>query len=359
LNVESAVVLPVYRILDGDGEVDDPRAAAIAAWRGSLGDDETLMGERYDAVCHRAPGGKPVVRFVEHVEEGIVGVLVLAPRRMRAGGRELHAGVLSHFAIRPGHRSLGPALMLLESVLAAGEGRFDLVYGIPNASQGAVAALRRAGMRPLAELQRSVRVVRHAHYLARRMPRLLAAPAGLLVDVADMLRRSWRGLRGPRLRARWTDGFEPAMAGPWAGAAEHPAITAVRDEAMLRWRFDEGVGTRIRYLLLENAAGGVQAWFACGVEAQWPHILEVHDFWSADAREGIDAQALRVLLAQARRSGYAAVGLRAAMTPVAAAPWRASGFRHRGGQQVLVRWLDPTLSAAPPPPHMTYIDQDG
>lgn len=359
MNAESVAVLPVYRIRDGDGEVDDPRAAAIAAWRGSLGDDDALLGERYDALCLRAPGGKPLLRFVEHVEEGVVGVLALAPRRMHAGGRELRAGVLSHLAIRPGHRSLGPALMLLESVLADGEGRFDLVYGIPNASQGAAAALRRAGMRPLAELQRSVRVVRHAHYLARRLPRLLATPAGLLVDAADALGRAWASLRGPRLRARWADGFEPAMADPWTGAPAHPALTAVRDEAMLRWRFDQGVGMRIRYLLLENASGRVQAWFACGVEAQWPHILEVHDFWSADAREGIDAQALRALLAQARRAGYAAVGLRAAMAPAAAGPWQACGFRHRGGQQVLVRWLDPALASAPPPPHMTYIDQDG
>ncbi|MEN1957286.1 hypothetical protein [Luteimonas changyuni] len=200
MNLESTAVVPAYRICDGQHGVGDPRGAAIAAWRGSLGDDDALLGARYDAMCLHSPFGRPVFRFVEHVDDGIVGLLALAPRRMRAGGRELLAGVLSHLAIHPRHRSLGPALMLLESVLAAAEQHFDLVYGIPNASQGANAALRRAGLCPLAGMERS------------------------------------------------------------AGAA---------------------------------------------------------------------------------------------------APWRACGFRPRGEQQVVVRWIDPGLAADPPPPHLTYIDQDG
>lgn len=362
MNLESTAVVPAYRICDGQHGVGDPRGAAIAAWRGSLGDDDALLGARYDAMCLHSPFGRPVLRFVEHVDDGIVGLLALAPRRMRAGGRELLAGVLSHLAIHPRHRSLGPALMLLESVLAAAEQHFDLVYGIPNASQGANAALRRAGLRPLAGMERSVRIVRHGHYLARRLPRLLAMPArvaGLAVDGWDAIMAAWRRLAGPRMRARWADRLEPAMDEVWSGAREHPALTAVRDETMLRWRFDQGVGMRIRYLLVEDETGRVQAWFACGTEPLWPHILEVHDFWSMDACDGISPAPLRVLLREARRQGYAAVGLRAAVGAGAAAPWRACGFRPRGEQQVVVRWIDPGLAADPPPLHLTYIDQDG
>ncbi|MGY0611413.1 hypothetical protein [Luteimonas sp. A501] len=361
MNLESTPIVSAYRISDGE-DIGDCREAAIAAWRGSLGDDDALLGARYDAICLRSPFGRPVLRFVEHVDDGIVGLLALAPRKMRAGGRELRAGVLSHLAIQPAHRSLGPALMLLESVLEAAQDRFDLVYGIPNASQGAGAALRRAGLRPLADMERSVRIVRHGHYLARRLPRPLAMPArlaGLAVDGGDAVSRAWRLRAGPRLRARWVDHVDPAMDVVWSTKPRHPRLTAVRDEAMLRWRFDQGVGIRIRYLLVEDAAGRLQAWFACGVEPPWPHILEVHDFWSAGACAGIALPSLRVLLREARRQGYAAIGLRAAMDADAAAPWRASGFKSRGGQQVVVRWIDPALDANPPPPHLTYIDQDG
>ena len=184
-------------------------------------------------------------------------------------------------------------------------------------------------------------------------------PAGLAVDAADALRRRWRGRRGQRLRARWAEQYVPAMSAPWDACAEHAAMTAVRDEAMLRWRFDAGVGTRIRYLLVEDGSGVVQSWFACGVEAKWPHVLDVHDFWSADARDGIPTGAIGLLLAEARRRGHASVSLRAAMSGAAASPWQACGFRVRDTQQVLVRWLDPALAAAPPVPHLTYIDQDG
>lgn len=359
MNAQLAPATPEYRICDGGRDVADARAAAVRAWRGSLGDDEALLGDRYDALVLRSPHGRPVVRFVEHARDGIVGFLALAPRPMCAGGRRLRAGVLSHLAIHPDHRSLGPALMLIESVLqAAGDG-FDLVYGIPNAHQGASAALRRAGLRPLAGMERSVRIVRHGHYLRRKLPRLLSAPAGLVLDVADAAARRWRTLRGPRLRARWADRFEPGMDAAWAAAGPHPALTAVRDADMLRWRFDRGVGMPIRYLLVQDAAGAVRAWFACGFEPQWPHVLDVHDFWSADARDGVPPAAIRMLLAEARRRGHASVSLRAAIGDGAAAPWRASGFRPRGEQQVVVKWIDAALAAAPPPPHLTYIDQDG
>ena len=170
MNARLQPAMPEYWIRDEGSDQDRARAAAVQAWRGSLGDDEALLAERYDALVLHSPHGRPVVRFVEHARDGVVGFLALAPRPMCAGGRRLRAGVLSHLAIHPAHRSLGPALMLIESVLqAAGDG-FDLVYGIPNAHQGASAALRRAGLRPLAGMERSVRIVRHGHYLQRRLP---------------------------------------------------------------------------------------------------------------------------------------------------------------------------------------------
>lgn len=359
MNAEAVALRDAYRVCEDVRELGDPRAAAIRAWRGSLGDDDALLGARYDALCLRAPHGAPLLRFIEHAGDGVVGFLALAPRRMRAGGREVRAGVLSHMAIRPGHRSLGPALMLLESALDAAAGRFDLVYGIPNANQGASAALRRAGMRPLGNLERTVRIVRHGRYVARRAPPWLARPGGLLLDAVDATVGAWRGRGRAGLRGRWARHFEPGMDAPWSRASAHPALTAVRDEAMLRWRFDGAVGSRIRYYVVADAAGAVHTWFACGVEARWPHVLDVHDFWSADACRGIDQAALRLLLRAARREGRAAVSLRAAIGDEAAAPWRACGFRPRGEQQVFARWLDPALAANPPLPHLTYIDQDG
>ncbi|MBJ6978213.1 hypothetical protein [Luteimonas sp. MC1895] len=359
MNVETAAVRATYRICAGGGDPGDARAAAIRAWRGSLGDDDAVLGARYDALCVHAPNGPALLRFVEHGDDGVVGFLAVAPRRMRAGRRELRAGVLSHLAIAPAHRSLGPALMLLDAVLAASAGRFDLVYGIPNANEGASAALRRAGMQPWAMLERRVRIVRHGPYLDRRAPRWLARPAGLALDALDATAGAWRFRRRPRLSGRWATRFEAAMDAPWAAAADHPAITAVRDETMLRWRFDAAVGNPVRYFLVTDEADAVRAWFACVVEPQWPHVLDVHDFWSLDGCGAIDRAALHLLMRAARRDGRAAVSLRAAIAREAAEPWYASGFRPRGGQQVFVRWLDPRLAASPPPAHLTYIDQDG
>lgn len=360
MNAQASSVAPAYRVLDGHRDVQDPREAAVRAWQGSLDDGNSeLLYARYDALCVHSPNGAPVIRFIDHVEDGIVGFLALAPRRMLVGGREVRAGVLSHFAIRPGHRSLGPALMLIDSVLAAAEGHFDLVYGIPNASQGVHAAFKRAGLRPAVSLERMACVVRHGHYFARVMPRYLSVPAGWAADAAEALVERGRWLWTGRLRGRWLPSVDPVMVETWSSAPAHPALTAVRDEGMLRWRLDRGVGIKVQYLVVEDSAGRAQAWFACSVEPRWPHILDVRDFWSVDARDGIPCAVLRILLREARRRKYSAVSVRAAMEPGAAAPWRQCGFKSRGEQKVIIRWLAARLAATPPPLHLTYIDQDG
>ena len=354
--MEQPVLLAEYAVRAGD--VGDPRAAAVAAWHGNLGEDDIELGARYDALW-ASPHGTPVVRFVEHVASGvIVGVAALAPRRMRTECREVRAAVLSHLAIHREHRSLGPALMLLEALLAEARERFDLVYGIPNSSEGAGAALRRVGLRPARRLPRMVRVLRHAEYLERRLPRLLARPAAVAADALHALRDHARAMFAPRLRTRWVDTCQDGMDRLWQRSVPGPALASVRDAAMLRWRFDNAVGTRMRYLLVEGGSGTV-AWFACDIDPKWPRVLNVHDYWSEDAERGIARPLLRALVRRVRADGLASLSLRAGVGDAAMAPWRAEGFVERGAQEVYTAWLDPALAAAPPPLHATYIDQDG
>lgn len=356
MKMETPVTLAEYAVR-ADG-VADPRAAAIAAWQGSLGDDVVELGARYDAL-HASPHGPPVLRFVEHVASGtIVGVAALAPRRMRMAGREPGAAVISHVAVHRDHRSLGPAVMLLEALLAEARGRFDLVYGIPNSHEGAVSALRRVGLRPARRMRRMVRVLRHGVYFERRAPRWVAHPAAWVLDALQSLRDRALALPGPRLRSRWVDTCQDGMERLWQRSRPGPSLVSVRDATMLRWRFDAAVGTRMRYLLVENA-GDVVAWFACDIDPKWSRVLNVHDYWSEDAERGIARPLLRALVRHARGDGLASISLRAGVGEAAMAPWLAEGFVERDDQKVLAAWLDPALAAAPPPLHATYIDQDG
>lgn len=357
VNIESASHLPAYLVLGP--EDTDARAAAIEAWRGTLGPDDVLE-HRYEAVCERSPFGTPVLRLVQSVATGrFVGVAALAPRRMLLRGRRVRAAVLAHFAIQRGHRSLGPALMLLQSLLAEAPGRFDVVYGIPRNSESAAAALRRAGLMPIGEVVRLVRVVRHAPYLARRLPKALSRVAGWLIDRVRDLGELPAALRAPSLRGEWVDACDARMDRLWARSRHGDALTSERGADMLRWRLDGAAGAAVRYLVLGDDRDGVLAWFACEVDPRWPHILNVVDFWSITGGGDIDPAHVRALVRQAKRDGMATVSLSLCATAAGKAPWFAARFVERGRQDVYGRWLDPALAAVPPALHFTDLEQDG
>lgn len=262
MNMEAATRLPAYMVV-GAGETD-LRSGAIEAWSGTLGPEDVLE-QRYDAVCERSPFGAPVMHLVRCVASGrFVGVAALAPRRMVVRGRKVRAAVLAHFAIHRGHRSLGPALMLLESLLAAGAGHFDVVYGIPRNSEGAGAALRRAGLRPIGEMLRLVRVMRHGPYLARKMPKPLAVVAGWLVDRGQALLDMPAAWRAPALRREWVDACDARMDRLWAQGSQGDALTSERGTEMLRWRFDGSAGGAVRYLMLSDDRDDAVCWFEIG-----------------------------------------------------------------------------------------------
>lgn len=358
MNMAGATRLPAYMVV-GAGETD-LRAGAIEAWSGTLGPDDVLE-QRYEAVCERSPFGAPVMHLVRHVATGrFVGVAALAPRRMVVRGREVRAAVLAHFAIHHGHRSLGPALMLLESLLAQAAGRFDLVYGIPRNSESAGAALRRAGLRPVGEMLRLVRVIRHGPYLARKLPKPLALVAGWLVDRGQALLDVPAAWRAPTLRREWVDACDARMDRLWMQGGHGEALTSERGTDMLRWRFDDAAGAAVRYLVLSDDRGEACCWFACEVDARWPHILNVLDFWSragAGGRPSVDE--VRALLRQAWCDGRATVSLSLCTDSAGQAPWFAARFAERGRQDVYGRWFDAALAAEPPALRFTDLEQDG
>lgn len=339
------------------------RHAAIQAWRGNLDGGDELHGRRFDALFARSPFGKPDLRFLVDEPGGrqIVGVAVLAPRLMSLGDRKIRAGVISHLAIDPDHRSLGPAVMLLDDLLAAAEDRFDFIYGLPRNSDGADAALKRAGLRPVGVMERRVKVLRHGRYLARRLPTLLAPVAhvaGWFADAGDQLRQT-----SPRsgLQTGWVKNADARMERIWASSGPGMALTATRDTRMLGWRFDESAAPITRYLVVTDTANDeARAWFACDVDPKWPDILDVQDFWSAEP-DGVPTLALvEALVRRARKDGYTGVSIHVCGNEASTRPWLSAGFVERGRQQIFGRWLSGDIADGDCPDlYFTNVDLDG
>jgi hypothetical protein len=318
---------PPYAVRAGDPRTD--RDAVLAVWRGNLGHD-ARMAAKYDWFYLRAPAGAPLLQLLFHGDgDAPVGACSAGRRRLLRDGAALRAGVLVDLAVAPAHRSLGPALMLQQGLFAAGRRELDLLYGFPNPKAAPV--FKRIGYRPLGEMIRHARVVRHAPYLRRRLPKLpgaIAALPGTLIDLACDLRDTLRHPQSRALRARWHE-RAPDIAALWDASPKPRAITAQRDTAHLRWRFDDAPATDglapFRHLTLHRGDALV-AWFATRSD---DHTLHVHDFWTVTGATPQPAVVLALLRA-ARARGHAAVSIELATSDERLAPWRALGFEARG-----------------------------
>ncbi|RYD15875.1 MAG: hypothetical protein EOP90_03485 [Lysobacteraceae bacterium] len=340
---------PIYAIEGGDVARDRERVLAI--WRGNLGRD-TRMQAKYDWFYASCPYGEPLLCLLRHLpDHSLVGAAAAGPRRMLRGGVQIDAGVLVDLAVTTEHRSLGPALMLQSALADAGVRRYDVLYGFPNPKAAAV--FKRVGYAKLGEIVRHARVLRHARYVARRLPRLFAPFAGAVLDARAWLRDAWPRRGAPRVEAHWTDRADARFDALWARSPHGDALVAVRDAAFAQWRFDASPLANTRYLLLLDAADQtLRAWFACQVEDE---VLHVRDFWSDDAASGIGAACVDALLRAARAARHVAVSVEYAGAEAKLAGWHANGFIERSRRPVFGRMRDDTATIEL---HLTSADED-
>lgn len=335
------------------GEVARDRESVLAIWRGNLGQDARMQA-KYDWFYAACPFGEPSLCLLRHTaDHTLVGVAAAGPRRMLHAGQPINSGVLVDLAVSAEHRSLGPALMLQSALAAAGNTRFDLLYGFPNPKAAPV--FKRVGYARLTEIVREARVLRHASYFARRLPGLLAKPAGWLFDIGMQLRDLWRSRADRRLHAEWSDMADARFDALWERSDKGDATLAIRDSTFARWRFDESPLARTRYLLLSATQDQqVHAWFACQIEDQ---ILHVRDFWADDAATGISRAYVDALLRAARRQGHVAVSVEFAGADAMRSGWHHAGFSERSRRPVFGKWSD-TEASTTTELHLTSADED-
>lgn len=357
-SIDQAYSTMGYAVLDAD--LDRDGDAAIRVWDDTIGWAGRLP-EMYAGFYLDCPLGQPLLKLLRHEASGtIVGTIGAGPRRILWRGREVRAGVVSHLAMMPAHRSVKPGILLSRTLVDAARGRFDVLYGLPSRQGAALARL--SGYKVGSELIRHVKVLRYQNYLERHLPRFAAIPGGCLIN---LVRQAWDSLRrtGEKgsLQDEWAEQIDPRMERLWQRSPQSERWTTIRDTAMLQWRFDRLPSTRRRYLLLGPVRGGeLSAWFACDTHVRDPDMLTVNDFWSSDGVDAIDPLALRTLCRAAYREGFHAIELRFTGADVIHASLAAEGFVERSRQPMIVIWQNPDLAGELNGKlHITDIDNDG
>ncbi|KQX97330.1 hypothetical protein ASD22_08605 [Rhodanobacter sp. Root480] len=343
-----------------DANIDQDSALAVDVWEGNLGWTGRFP-EMYKAFYVDCPMGQPILKLLRYEPTRVVvGTAGVGPRRILWKGREIRAGVGAHLCVTQAHRSVKPALLLLRSCVEAAHGHFDVVYGLPRPKGAAIYKL--GGIKIGGYLIRRVKILRHENYAARFLPRLLAIPAGRLLDLICRIRDLARHAgKSAAPSAEWADTVDPRMGELWENTDHGDGWTTIRDTETLRWRFDRLPSTKRRYLLLGSAPGAtLSAWFACDTNPRDASILTVNDFWSNNGVNAIDPIAIRTLCSAVRDAGFHALELRFTGSEQAQRSWTTEGFVERGRQPLYVRWLNPDVAGdLEGQLHITDIEDDG
>jgi len=254
-----------------------------------------------DLWCRNLPQGSPA-RYAWLYEAGpasgwllhsdpgqAVGATGVMVRRMRALGCSVRAGQAIDMNVDRDHRTIGPALGLQRALTdAAGGGRFDLLYALPNEQSSAV--LRRIGYRHLGAVERwtlplrSERLLRVCvrHPLARKL-------AAAVADTAASFRRGGYPRRGSiSSQVHVTDRFDARFDDLWQEASPQHVVVGERTSEYLAWRFGRSPEGRYRTFTLSNEAGRLLAYL---VYCRREGTVHLNDFFFADRDD------LRFLLA--------------------------------------------------------------
>lgn len=331
----------------GEADFDRDGDAAVAVWRASLGDPGGRAA-KFDWFYRCAPQGA-ILQLLRHGAEGaVVGTAGVGWRTMRVADRTVRAGLLADMAVASGHRLLGPALALQRAACERALSHGDLIYGFPN--RNAVPVVKRLGYAHIGDMVLYVRALRHAPYLARRLPAPLASPLGWLLDGAVAAFDGMRHILAPRLRARWCDAPPEALPAPASDAAA--VLAGERTPVLLAWRFTRCPLAPYRFLELHRPGDPAPcAWFACHRDGD---AMRIGDFGVAP---GIRASQCFAMLARAARdAGCRSLAIECSEPVAETASLHRSGFRERQRRPIYGKWRDAGMAMTPV--RMTAFDED-
>lgn len=228
------------------GAVADNTQAVLELWRNGFAD---LHGAAASAKLAQSyldnPAGPGVFFFLESTEvPGFIGVQSLVQRIFHHRNQVLMAGIMADYVVDARHRSLGPALLLLQSSSACGRENFGFIYGMPN--KKAQPVLKRAGLTPLGMMVRYSKPLHSRPFLSSRVAARWVPWVAPLVDVGVSALDFLRSLK-IRQPLAWTEvgGDDPALDVLWERGDKKSLTLAERSRRLLAWRYPEAGGWRI------------------------------------------------------------------------------------------------------------------
>lgn len=298
--------------------------------------------------------GAELLLLLSKEEQRAVGVAGLGRRLWRFGSEEQTVGLGADFVVNSGHRSLGPALMLMEAVVDSGRKRFPMQYGFPNRQSHVI--VRWAGYQELGNMVRYARPLRYFRHLKPTFGTLTAIIVAPLIAVYEHIRIA---LGRWRAAARWNtthvESFDSRFDRLWTSTCGEGCLMARRDATFLEWRYSDVHGIDYHRFVLEDCTSGEIGGYV--VYHNNGGAALVNDFLALDARTL--ASLLDAFVAMARDNDFDSVSLEFFGRADVVTTLRRRGFRVRDSQPVMCVWNladdDPRRSL---PWYLTKADRD-
>jgi hypothetical protein len=184
-----------------------------------------------------------------------VGMVSLFSRTLLVGDQPVMAGIVGDVLMHPGHRTAGPAVMLMRSVLSAvRDQELDVVYGFPN--HAAEPVMKRVGFRRLGGVTRLTRVVSTAPLFRKRgVPEAVIRVVGPIADWGLRLVRYGRASAyRPGVTSREVTAFDDRFADLWK-RARPGAVVGGRSVAYLTWKYGQDPEQANRIFAMVGSSG--------------------------------------------------------------------------------------------------------
>lgn len=214
----------------------------------------TNQASRFEWRHTANPAGQSWTWFVyERSTNATVAMASVFPRYIYVNGKLMICGQVGEFAVEPGYRSLGPAVLMQRATFdPVNTGALAMCYDCPPHDQG-MSTFKRLGMRANTEVFRYALLLRSDEFLQKRLgTSVFIKPAIAAANLILKVKRPSRRMRGIEVSA-FDEDFGEEFTHLDQMVSSSGVIRASRSAELLNWRYRSQPRAQFRVFVARRA----------------------------------------------------------------------------------------------------------